>query len=201
METIEIVPPSESIYRRYSGQTQPQACFVELDCESGKLTARYNPEIGNAVPAHVWHGHTQRWPIPALRLEAAAKLLLDIGPLASRVVAGYLSEWDGSNHVAAFSNAAQDAMGEILSLCERVDAEDAERVWDARDWLESGGRAEALSGLAEIGLSAATTDEELSKLADRLEDDAREEGVDQLENTEGYLIAVRAEMKSDAAEE
>ena len=96
IKTVE----GKKLHHQYPGQTSPQPCYVELDCEAENLSADWNGELGNAVPLSVWHGHTRRWAIPALQAQAANSLLDEIAPLAQRVIDGYTSEWDGNNHVA-----------------------------------------------------------------------------------------------------
>lgn len=192
MAMIEITGVSGSyLYHRYPGQTEAQGCHVELDCESGELTADYDTEIGNAVPMRVWHGHTQRWGIPALRGEACNELLEQLAPLAQRVCDGYRSEWDGSNHVARFDADAEAAREEIARLCERADDRDVLCVWDAADWYAAvGSRGQQRAAL---GITAATTDAELDAIVGREREQAASDGVDEVEGLRGYLTGLRDE--------
>jgi len=186
----------EYLYCRYQGQTAPQPCYVELDCESGTLTAAYNGEIGNAVPMPVWHNRCLRWPIPALREGAAIELLKEILPLAERVVAGYESVWDGNNHVGEYTDDAQDAQGEIGLACDATcdDTDTHLQVWEAGDWLSGiGTRAQQAEHL---GITATSTDEQLALKLEKEQEKAEDDGIDEVEGLESYLSELR-----DAARE
>ena len=125
------------LHRQYAGQNRPQDVYVTLDCANGRLTAECSSEIGSGIPVAVCHGHVQRWSIPALTADAANSLIEEIAPFAERMVAGYERVWDGNNHVAAFSDDADEADDAIISLCDRARADADEhstvQVWDASE--------------------------------------------------------------------
>lgn len=200
--TIEIVyvESDTELHHHYSGQSSPQDCYVWLNCETSKLGATHNAEIGNAVPVAVHHGHTQRWSIPTLKADAANALLEEIAPLAARVVAGYSSEWDGSNHVADFDADAEAAREEIDTLCERAtngaDESDTVNVWQARDWF--GAVGDAARQCREFGIGPNTTDDELAAIESDEEAVAKTEGVDVLEGITEHLGWLRTQAR-DAA--
>lgn len=135
---IRIIPATQ-LHCHYAQQSSAQPCYIELDCAEGTLLASYNGEIGNAVPAAVYHGHEQRFGIPELTTEAADELMAEIAPIAERVVAGYESEWNGNNHVACFTDDALAAIDEITKICDAVEADESNSIqeWDAGDWLSS----------------------------------------------------------------
>jgi hypothetical protein len=162
------------LYHRYPRQTMPQSCFVELDCARRQLSADWNGEVGTAVPADVWHGHRRRYPIPCLTAKAANELLDEIAPLAARVCDGYASRWNGQNHVASFTEAAADAERQIRALCEEADPEQAVKVWDAADWFAGLGNRDRQR--RELGITAATTDEELDAIESREQTEAEQSG-------------------------
>lgn len=189
---ITYVEGRTALHHQYPGQSQPQGAYVELDCETGALSADWNGEIGNAVPARVWHGHTRRWTIPALKARAANALLDEIEPLAQRVCDGYSSEWDGSNHVARFDDDAAAALEEIHALCDGADSEDAVSVWDAADWYAGIGSRDTQR--AALGITGATTDEELAAIVAREEADAEAScDADGVEGIADYLERLRDE--------
>lgn len=183
----------------YPRQTQAQPCYVELDArDDGRLSAAANPEIGNAVPFDVVHGHVQRWTIPALKADVANELLKEIAPLAERVVAGYESTWSGSNHVAAFDEDATVAIEAIGDLCDRAGGEDeALSVWEAADWFS--GLGGAVAQAHDLGITAETTDEQLAEIAKRETASARADSVDELSGIEEHLRWVRKTMIDEAA--
>ena len=127
------------LHKHYDRQTSAQDCYIELDCESGVLSASYNSEIGNAIPFSVYHGHDQRFGIPALLGDAANALMSEIEPIAQRVVDGYTSEWDGNNNVARFTDDAKTAIEEIRALCDNTEADESNSIQecDAGDYLQN----------------------------------------------------------------
>jgi hypothetical protein len=202
MNTVTIIPVrGNALYRRYSGQNAPQDCYVSLDCQKGYLTADFNPEIGNALPFAVYHGHVQRWSIPALKADVVNALLREIAPLAERMIAGYERVWDGHNHVAEFSEDADEADDAIIALCDRATADADEhstvQVWDASDWFL--GINDAKVQCEAFGITAETTDDELRTIADAAEVEAADNGVDVLNGTLRHMEWLR-EKAIDAAD-
>jgi hypothetical protein len=197
MTKIEISPVTASLYHRYPRQTSPQDCYIELDCRTGALSADWDGEIGSAMPVDVWHGHRQRWGIPALRPDAANALIAEIAPLAQRVCDGYEEHWDGSNHVARFDTDAQEAIDAIDTLCERAGEEPTEQVqvWDASDWL--GGIGDRDAQRRSLGITAATTDAQLAEIEARLVDEAHGEDVDEIDGLDRYLASLRDEARDE----
>lgn len=172
-ESAITITPVEgtALHHRYRGQTSAQPAHVELDCDTGKLSASHNTEIGSGVPVKVWHSRTLRWRIPALTAEAANALLEEIAPLCERIVAGYEKVWDGNNHVGQFDDDAIAARDEVYALCDRNWSEgEVIEVWDAADWYGAVGRVEAQAN--SLGITATTTDEELAVIEEREENEA-----------------------------
>lgn len=169
---ITITPVAgTALHHRYRGQTSAQPAHVELDCDTGELSASHNTEIGSGVPVKVWHSRTLRWRIPALTAEAANALLEEIAPLCERIVAGYEKVWDGNNHVGQFDDDAIAARDEVYALCDRNWSEgEVIEVWDAADWYGAVGRVEAQAN--SLGITATTTDEELAAIEEREENEA-----------------------------
>lgn len=187
------------LYMKYDSQTNAQDVFIELDCQAQTLYAEVNPEIGNAVPFAVWHGHRQRWGIPVLTADSANKLLKRIAPLAEAVCEGYERVWDGRNHVAEFTEEAQEAIDAIREICERAwDHGDTVNVWEAADWL--GGIGSDDTQRRVLGITAETTDDELDAIVQKLEEEAEDENV-MVDNLDRYVTRLRDEAVDLAAEE
>ncbi|KXS55418.1 MAG: hypothetical protein AWU57_197 [Marinobacter sp. T13-3] len=51
------------LHRHYQGQINPQPAFMTLDLSTGEVDAMVSGEIGNGMPADVWHGVRRRYPI------------------------------------------------------------------------------------------------------------------------------------------
>lgn len=197
--TVEEVVGTE-LYHRYPRETSSQPCYVELDPARRILSASYSGEIGNARPAAVYHERVLRWRIPALRAKAANALLTTLAELAPVVCDGFEVVWDGSNQVGHYSTAARQAIEAIAAHCElERESDDVVAVWDADNWFAGMGSHDTQR--RELGITAATTDDELANVAARARADARAEEVDVLEGLDRYLAALRAEAVADAAEE
>lgn len=185
------------LHQHYPGELSMQPCHIELDLESGELTADYNPEIGNAVPMRVFHGIVRWWSIPCLVSTEANGLLEQITPLAERVLAGAAVEWNGSNNVAVLNEDAAQAEQEIIGfLDENTDLLDLVVEMDAGEWFSEGDLPD--------GLTADTTDDELDAIVAEQEREAA--GMDfgrytVLLGTEEFLTARREEMRDAVRDE
>lgn len=69
--------PADALHVHYSGQLEPQQVFAALDLRDGEWSIDYNGEIGNAVPADVWHRRVIRYPLDAIPTVEAANTLLN----------------------------------------------------------------------------------------------------------------------------
>ena len=106
------------LYVKYPGQAQPQRAFVYLDLRTGEAGADWDPEIGNSVPADVWHGDVLRWPIsPSLTADEINDLLHELEP-----------------HIRRLLNRDEDASTSIARICEEAQTSSG-GVYQAEDWL------------------------------------------------------------------
>lgn len=192
------IQPTSDLYLKLPGQINQQDCRVSLDCKRGVLYAVADPVVGSVQTTEQAYGHEQAWPIPCLKTDVADELLEKIAPIAKRVVAGYESVWNGHNHVAQFSEDAERAIEEIGALCEDAgeDPEEVESPWDAADWYRP-----VEDSLAEdLGITASTTDEELSAIAEKEEASAQSEGM-RVEGILEHLEGVRDALKKESEED
>ena len=195
--TIQYPHPSAGLhplYRQYPGQSAPQPAYVTLDCRALTLSADYSGEIGNAVPAAVYHGHVREWGVESdLSAQEIADLLNQVAPLAGRGVAGYVADWDGHNYVGCLDEDAQEAENAAAQLCGELQTE-YDGVWDAAEWLDGiGGKA---AQAEELGIQATSSDAELVEIAERLEAEAGEEGIS-LDGAAEYLQALREHCREE----
>lgn len=199
VQRIDETDPA-ALFRHYDGQTAPQPCFVELDLEDGVLRADWDAVIGNAVPASVWHRRTLRWAIPILTAAAANELLDELAPLAQTVLDGMVIDFDGSNRIGravpgAAGDAAADAEAAIAARCDVASADwmyavgDLVVEYDAGDWF-----APLTPGqLAELGVTAEASDDELARIADAATEEAATAGDAGYQVLHGALDYLRAE--------
>lgn len=164
--SITIIPVKDDLdlFCKYQGQNDWQPAYIEIDGD--KLSAGYNAEIGGGIPFCVWHREVLRYGIPAMRAGEVNQLLEDIKPLAERIAAGHRVVWDGSNHVGKLDEDASEAEEELEYLLDQYVPEDG--PWMAEDWLQDADFSE---------LTADTTDEELSKIAEEWLSVAKSDGV------------------------
>ena len=193
--TIARVAGTYDLHKHYRGQDTAQPCHVSLACDTGRLTASFDGGIGNAVPFSVYHRRTLRWAIPCLTADAANALLDEVLPIAERIVAGYSCEWDGHNHVGRFDADAEAAREEMHDLISGRQFDEAALIeeWDASDWYAPTGRRDAQR--QELGITAATTDEEMDAIETR-EDNAA--GARIINGLRRYLDGLRDEAREDA---
>lgn len=124
-----------ALYERYAGQTSAQPCYVALDLRTHEVWAGVNHEIGNAVPADVWHGRVRRYAIPLVQPETANQIIAHIGADLARVLDGSEIVYDGSNSVGRLSPDAEAAEESIMDTIESFDSD--VHVWDdPAAWLE-----------------------------------------------------------------
>lgn len=108
MTTVKIERDVD-IYCHYEGQTNAQPAEIVLECESGRLVARYNPEIGNAVSGHRWHGRECAWDLDNSLSDAAViEILEEIKPLCQEILDGYECVWNGSNNIGRLDDRATE---------------------------------------------------------------------------------------------
>lgn len=197
-ETTITISEVSDLYLRYRGQTSQQPCYVQLDCESETLSAEVDTAIGPGTPVRVWHGRAIRWSIPALTESAAEGLLEEILPLAQRIIDGYECRWDGRNHVGRLTEDAQEADEAIRDLCDRDWSEgEVLSVWEASDWYaQCGGGEEYLASC--LGITAETTDEELSAIVEHEQDEASPA---RIEGIERFMRDLRETLRAEAEEE
>jgi hypothetical protein len=156
--TVTKIESAKKLYRHYAGQSDAQPVQLFLNCKEELLGITFNGEIGNAHSFDEHYGHTQIWGVVLKTTSLMNELLDEITPLAQRAIDGYDSKWNGNNNVAAFSDDAQEALGEIEQLtndfCDDGNENHFVQVMNAGDYFN-----EAISRHDENGNSCAYRDE------------------------------------------
>lgn len=192
---------ADELFCHYDGQYERQPCYIELGLRDGMLLADWDAIVGSGTPGSVYHGFDRRWAIPCLTAEAANRVMQEIAPLASRMLADWEEEWDGNNMVAVLGEDAQAAEEEIQDhlgisaafrdLAPPFDATDEVAVWHI-DGVTNGCEA------SEYGITAETTDERLAEIeAEILDDLGSPSGVTVCHGLDSYL----RELRDRASEE
>ncbi|HUW71548.1 MAG TPA: hypothetical protein VMX33_15080 [bacterium] len=142
--TFETVPAGRApLYKKYPGQVKAQGAFLELD-EAGRVSVDWNGEIGNAVPAAVYHHKVLRFPIPCdLSTLGICQLGEHVRPLLARIHAGHSVDWNGSNMVGRFTDDAAVAIEELEYELANLEPDDFARDEVGDDEDESIEGAEA----------------------------------------------------------
>jgi len=154
---------SAPLYHRYTGQTDPQPAYLEIDPGAGTVRADWNGEIGSAVPFGVYQGRILRVPVPCYAHGPSLARELESEPVRAmleRIIAGHSVEWDGSNNIGRLTKDAQAAVAELEEWLESVAQTE---VWDAADWYSSGDPPP---------IEADTTDEQIMRMAAELDAEA-----------------------------
>ena len=177
------------LYCRYSGQTQAQEAYVELD-ENGIVTASYRGDIGGAITFDEYHGRTQTWSVSnRVRGDALVNLLEsdDMRALFARVYDGHAITWDGNNRVGRLDDDAREASDEIESALTALSEDESATgaVWEVGLWLEYS----SFDDLWPVGKT-------LAEAAEAIEESAEKESVELDGNINRYLLD-RAERENE----
>ena len=181
------------LYAQYDGQVTAQPSYVELDLDSGNLSADYSSAVGGGVPVRVWEGDVVRYDVdPHLTASEINDLLDEIAPIAQEWIDA--RQGDGldkrePNGLSPREEIDGDAGFKIQEICERRTTESG-GVWDAGDWAIS-------LTPDDIGLRHDSTDADLDKIAETLRKEAVDDGPITLENVDEYLIDQREILRAE----
>lgn len=190
----------DALFCHYPGEHEIQSCHLALDLEDGELTAGYDGNIGGGSPESVYHRRALWIGIPTLTADAANRLMDEAAPLAQRILDGAEIVWDGNNHVGRLDEDATDALDELAAMCDPTcfSGTDTVAEYDAGGWFGAEGREQVIERL---GITAATTDDQIAAIAKAEEEDARTNtsgyGYVLLTKAEEYLTEIRDELRAD----
>lgn len=164
------------LYKEYPGQTAPQPAFIELDCATETVEARYSGEIGNAMPMLAYYDLVLHFPVlPETRGQVLAEFLESeaFQKLAERIVAGFTSVWDGNNHRGHYSEESAYAQAEMTQLIERelYQASACVTVVDPEDYFGDSlhyNEEETEVSLGDMSFTADTAEGTLREIAGKL---------------------------------
>lgn len=110
----------------YPGQATPQPAYVQLDPESGALSADWAGESSGTVPMRVWN-RTLLWMrvCPYLRGDVLAGALDtdEARALVAKIRAGYFVLTSDGREKGGLNDQAQDALDRLRLLLERLEEE------------------------------------------------------------------------------
>ena len=146
--------------------------YLELDLEDERTPLYLGTVYGiDGAPESVWHGRRRRYWLP--NNVNAEELTTDINAgvfdeLFQRILDGSEVVWDGDNYVGRLNEDARKAEEELEEELDGY-ADESIGLYEAGDWLQD-------SSDEDLGVTAASTDDELAKKARELEEEARAEG-------------------------
>lgn len=190
-ETLDESGPLHPLFAHYGGQSGAQPAYLEIDQDDKSIRCDYSGEIGNAVPADVWHGRRIRFSIPHdLTAHEANTLMAEVAPLAEKLIGLYECRWDGSNHAGRYTDpdAAEELKGEIESVCEAAQT-CSEGVWYAEQWFSD-------SSTYPASLTAQTTDEQLAAIIAADTADAQASGAT-VHGLDEFLTELRDRLRAE----
>lgn len=105
-----------SLALRYPGQFKYQPVIMDI-YPNGTVDVKANPEIGNAVPANVFHSLVIRVSLPGVSIQTEARdFYAEHIKLIHRISAGMGEKWDGNNTVGTLTDDAREALEELRYL-------------------------------------------------------------------------------------
>ena len=131
MSKIEVIKQEKFVYCQYPMQYLPQPAYLYLEgykeglregykegyksIPQGKIRCDYSGEIGNSVPANIWHNTVLRWRIPEDRNLLFYDLLMaEVKPLAEQLLEFYNEDYSSGNLVGTWRG-SEDIIYEIES--------------------------------------------------------------------------------------
>jgi hypothetical protein len=109
--------------------------------------------------------------------------------LLTRICDGWSADYNGNNYVGGLDDDAQNALDELVEELESFYSN--KEAWTCGDYFQN-------LDDAELGISAATTDDEIKVLAENLEKDS---DVYLIDDVESYLTERRDEAKEELESE
>lgn len=153
--TIEIINtvPEYDPYVNIAGHHSYSELWLDPRDRTVGVSQEYQT---NSTSSDVWHGHVLTYKLMGHPSETDVRRdLEDNRELIARIVMGYESVWDGSNHKGTYTADARAAWDE---LCEILDSNPAHYVfWELSEWINEGMRSE---------VTAETTDDEIRAYAE-----------------------------------
>lgn len=190
--------PTLPLYVRRPGDCRPLGAFLRLDLRTGAWDTVTRGQ-GDGVLMAEWHGHLQVYRVPAEITQAGINSILadpEVKTLAQRLCAGYSSEWDGSNHVAALTPEAEKAERDLDQRIERLRASvETGAVWQIGEWMgQSLRRTDRGWSIDDIGpVTPRTSDARLAAMARKIERLAAHDGIVLEGDAEDWLKELRTQ--------
>lgn len=162
--TCKPIEDDNSLYHHYQGQTKRQPVYLCLELDTGELSADWDGNIGPSTTHRAYHRVDLTWPIPPLRQAPLQQLMASIAERCQRILDDSTVEFENGNHIGHLGDDAEAAYASIDDDIESTtwEVSDVWEPWAAADYYEP----VANTILADLGLSAQSTSEEIQDVAD-----------------------------------
>ena len=182
---IDTTPQLDPYHRNTGGETR--TCFW-IDPRSKKIGISQEYDT-NSCSMDEWNGLVISRYLSVRPAEDETRLELTDNDLVSRVIDGWDSDWNGNNIVGNLNDDAQTALEELIDNLESL-PENPIVIWGCEEWY---GNCSA----GELGLTSETTNEEIKKLAEEYESDAKNDNVILADDLEDYLTERRNQLREE----
>lgn len=177
---------------KHDGEFHPQFLF---DARDGSYKFRLQCSYDTSQEYEEYQGFVRVFDLDdKINAEMAEKRINqdDVQSIFKTITDGYDTEWDGRRDLPDFSDEAKSAISKLSDILDGIETleGDSAGVWDSGEWLEP------LGLVNEYGLSAGTTDGQLSEIKLKIEKVAEEENVYLHDLTE-YLAEERERLMED----
>ena len=176
--------------------------FIEYDWRDGTYRFVEIPEYENGIPFDVYHGLCAWFGLEYRSYdsdELVEEFKAEFGERLEEKRKGFDVRWDGHNHVAQWEGEGTE---EELHESEMLDEEIREwsekfgcEIWDASDYYHGGLTFEQI--VKELNITAETTDDELTEIANNALDEALANGI-KLEKMHEFAEHLRTRLIEDA---
>jgi len=200
---VILVPTTtdNELFLKYSSQSQPQDAILCLNIENHELSAYVDCNIGPSISGRAYHDLDIEWKIPPLKIKPLENLMKEVETLCQTILEDSRVDWDGSNWRGYLGCDADHVKDQIQNIIDNNDF-DCSKIWgswDACDWISECiqyFRNECIIN-NEHKITAKTTNKEIENLAEKLEEEAKNEHDVTIEGTEDYLISLRDNLRDD----
>lgn len=195
---------AKDLHCKYQGQSDQQRVYLEINPENDTMTMWFDGEIGNAVPVAVYNGRILRCYFPTNYIPRDPNEFMRVrSEEIDAIISGHSVEWDGSNHVGKLTDEAQETLDKLRDEIECMNDDEGLKIWDAEEWLSGCRMHKRGEGIAyaDCGITPDTTDDELNKLAEKLESETTPGECDMIDGVLEYLTAERDMLRDERDED